>query len=644
MTSLQITPKWKDKSARFRGTIAAGEHVAVTIANDDGAGNPFITSTENLRLRVVGPDGRTLAVFPEPVPEGETPEAWDTDTTPLSCTLNLNTVQMLRAVPPAANVPLLFVLDDFEAKTLFFKDVCEVTHWPRRVGEEEPVDLDGYQDFVEETKQELAGFESRLANAETAVSASAESASSAAGDADRAADAAEAAQAAAQAAQAAAEGAASDIPAISAKVDTLVGSDTGKSARTIAREEASAAGSKFIPVTELPSAATADKKAIYLVPRTTSKTGNIYDEYIVVEPTTGTYAWEEIGSTEIDLSGYVKSVASQTPDANGNVTLTPASIGAASTADATLTDRFSAWSMSPATMPGGDAYPQPELIDLGDGDWQWKIQTTAGEVAEDEEPGSKAAKEAKTSIAFQWAEVVTATRTALSGYQLGPDDGLNPNMPLASEAEAEALRTAVAGKQDALTAQQLANIAAVPGKADDPAVVHKSGAETITGNKTFSGSLNVSDSHGNLLIMSKGFLWTTTGDVEPEILFPTTSGTLALTDDLRYALTTKTIDNGAVTLDDRAINAVAVSSSLASLTLNFPTATSGKARDFGLRLTVASGITTAPELALPQGVVCENADGEAPEIGADGAATILYFTETASGVFLVKGEVVTAIS
>ena len=112
----------------------------------------------------------------------------------------------------------------------------------------------------------------------------------------------------------------------------------------------------------------------------------------------------------------------------------------------------------------------------------------------------------------------------------------------------------------------------------------------------------------------------------------------------QYALVTKTINNGAVSLDDRAINAVAVSSSLASLTVNFPTATSGKARDFGLRLTVASGITTAPQIVLPQGVTCENADGEAPEIGADGAATILYFTETASGVFLVKGEVVQTIS
>ncbi|MBQ1428369.1 MAG: hypothetical protein IIZ06_01755, partial [Kiritimatiellae bacterium] len=58
-----------------------------------------------------------------------------------------------------------------------------------------------------------------------------------------------------------------------------------------------------------------------------------------------------------------------------------------------------------------------------------------------------------------------------------------------------------------------------------------------------------------------------------------TAGELA-----RYSLVTKTINNGAVTLDDRAINAVAVSSSLASLTVNFPTATSGKVRDFAMRL------------------------------------------------------------
>lgn len=132
------------------------------------------------------------------------------------------------------------------------------------------------------------------------------------------------------------------------------------------------------------------------------------------------------------------------PQINGNTLTgnkTGAQLGVASTADATLTERFSTWTMSPATMPGGDAYPQPELVDLGEGNWQWKIQTTAGLIFENEEPGAKAAKEAKTSIAFQWAEVVTATRTALPGYQLGEQS----SKPLASEAEAEALRT---GKLD----------------------------------------------------------------------------------------------------------------------------------------------------------------------------------------------------
>jgi hypothetical protein len=197
------------------------------------------------------------------------------------------------------------------------------------------------------------------------------------------------------------------------------------------------------------------------------------------------------------------------------------------------------------------------------------------------------------------------------------------------------------GKQNALSAQQLANIAAVPNKANDADVLHNTGgwlvlSANVVGMQDPTGkeaSFRYVQGIGTFLMLN-----------DRSYYVPSSSGTLALTADLRYSLTTKTIDNGAVTLDDRAINAVAVSSSLASLTVNFPTATSGKARDFGLRLTVASGITTAPQIVLPQGVVCENSDGEAPEIGADGAATILYFTETASGVFLVKGEVLQTIT
>lgn len=45
---------------------------------------------------------------------------------------------------------------------------------------------------------------------------------------------------------------------------------------------------------------TGESNIIYLVPRTTSETNNIFDEYIYIES-----KWEKIGSTDIDLSGYV---------------------------------------------------------------------------------------------------------------------------------------------------------------------------------------------------------------------------------------------------------------------------------------------------------------------------------------------------
>ncbi|MBQ2437946.1 MAG: hypothetical protein II265_07655 [Clostridia bacterium] len=355
--------------------------------------------------------------------------------------------------------------------------------------------------------------------------------------------------------------------------------------------------------------------------------------------------------------------------------------GKASTADATLTPRFTEWVISPVL---GGYYLQYDEVNDG---WQLWYRNYDVDVQISYVNKGNASS---TSVSWSADEVSTpfgfsATRTALSGYQLGSQT----DKSLASEAEAEALRT---GKQDALTTTQLANIAAVSDAlafdatrsyaAGDP-VVYNGTLYTFTaahtgawtGNDvsavdiiamlagkldksgdTMTGSLHMGDNYlkwrnGNLIywLSTNGlYIWGDGDDVTHSpnytIEFPQASGTLALTSAIPYTLVTKTISNGAVSLDDRAINAVAVSSSLASLTVNFPTATSGKARDFGLRLTVASGITTAPELALPQGVTCENADGAAPEIGADGAATILYFTETASGVFLVKGEVVTAIS
>ena len=66
----------------------------------------------------------------------------------------------------------------------------------------------------------------------------------------------------------------------------------------------------------------------------------------------------------------------------------------------------------------------------------------------------------------------------------------------------------------------------------------------------------------------------------------------------------------------------------------------GKVRDFLLRLVL--GADMAPEVSFAGGRF-ENAAGEIPAIATtttEGgtATTLLYFTETAAGVFLVKGE------
>lgn len=64
--------------------------------------------------------------------------------------------------------------------------------------------------------------------------------------------------------------------------------------------------SRFEVVATLP---TTDIKTnvIYLVPKSTSQTSNVKDEYINLDGTTS--GWEKIGDTEIDLSGYVTTTA-----------------------------------------------------------------------------------------------------------------------------------------------------------------------------------------------------------------------------------------------------------------------------------------------------------------------------------------------
>ena len=60
---------------------------------------------------------------------------------------------------------------------------------------------------------------------------------------------------------------------------------------------------RFIVVVSLPTT-DIDTKAIYLLPKQTTQTNNVYDEYINTDGTTT--GWEKIGDTQIDLSNYVQ--------------------------------------------------------------------------------------------------------------------------------------------------------------------------------------------------------------------------------------------------------------------------------------------------------------------------------------------------
>ena len=65
-------------------------------------------------------------------------------------------------------------------------------------------------------------------------------------------------------------------------------------------------------VQELPS--TGANNILYLVPRTESETSNVYDEYVYANNN-----WEKIGSTDIDLSDYVKNTDYATNNKGGVV-------------------------------------------------------------------------------------------------------------------------------------------------------------------------------------------------------------------------------------------------------------------------------------------------------------------------------------
>ena len=120
---------------------------------------------------------------------------------------------------------------------------------------------------------------------------------------------------------------------------------------------------------------------------------------------------------------------------------------------------------------------------------------------------------------------------------------------------------------------------------------------------------------------------------------------------LRYAMPesvalTPSGDAATLVCADRAVTNATIVTGFSTLNLTFPAAVSGYVRDFYLRITVVAG-ESAPAISVPQGVTIENAGGAVPVI-ADGeasaaATTLVWFSETAPGIFTAKGETVKAV-
>ena len=133
--------------------------------------------------------------------------------------------------------------------------------------------------------------------------------------------------------------------------------------------------------------------------------------------------------------------------------------------------------------------------------------------------------------------------------------------------------------------------------------------------------------------------------------FANDAGYLTSHQQLRYAMPesvalTPSGDAATLVCADRAVTNATIASGFSTLNLTFPAAVSGYVRDFYLRITVAAG-ESAPAISVPQGITIENAGGAVPEI-ADGeasaaATTLVWFSETAPGVFTAKSETVKAI-
>ena len=166
MTTLAIIPDYENKRLEFSGTVAAGEHVAVSIVG----GSEWAGTGSALRLRVLF-GGKMVAVFPYWTDENEddwpdevvSADAWDTTGDDPTCTLVLNTIQAEKMLRRGGEC--LWILDDTENHTLYGMGLCHVEPWPKNLPSDVPYNLDGYPDFVKDAKQAILDAQAAISEA-----------------------------------------------------------------------------------------------------------------------------------------------------------------------------------------------------------------------------------------------------------------------------------------------------------------------------------------------------------------------------------------------------------------------------------------------------------------------------------------------
>lgn len=177
----------------------------------------------------------------------------------------------------------------------------------------------------------------------------------------------------------------------------------------------------------------------------------------------------------------------------------------ATKADATLNlrgpnkDGFSAWTITRSYAEGEFENVTDEVEELpsfNEGGWIVEFCRIEGDTNDLEYIEADEDTTRLTWTTNSGENTYIATREALPGYQLGPDDGPNAGKPVASEAEAEALRTAVAAKYTkplgGIPATDLASAVQTSlGKADTALQAHQQLAdvydEPIAAKWTYSG-------------------------------------------------------------------------------------------------------------------------------------------------------------